>query len=262
VNVVHQSTLLFQALDEQIRQFELARRPGGRRIFSSGYAALDRALPHQGLSRGSLVEWLAAEHGSGATTLALAAARQACGQSHAFVVVDGGRCFYPPAAVGLGIDSERLVLVRPDNQEDLWWAIDQSLRCEGVGAVLCWPQKLDDHTFRRWQLAAEASGAVGLLVRPEQARREPSWAELRLLVTPRPAAGTHLGMARRVTVRIVRSRGGAMNAPIELDLHAAPDSNDLEPGHEPHCLPATSALAAAAIGLGSAGVERPAGGAL
>jgi protein ImuA len=261
VNVVHSSTSIFQTLDEQIRQFELARRRGERRIFSSGYPALDRRLPHQGMSRGSLVEWLAAEHGSGAATLALSAARQACGEGQPLVVVDRARGFYPPAAVGLGIDPQRLVLVRPDNPLDELWAIDQSLRCEGVGAVLCWPQKLDDHTFRRWQLAAEASGAVGLLIRPSRAQREPSWAELRLLITPQPSAEAG-GLARRVSINILRLRGAGLASAIELELHADPNPNDREPGHEPHRLPSASALAAAAIGPSAAGVERPAGGAL
>jgi protein ImuA len=262
VNVVHHPAAIFQALDEQIRQFEAARRPRGRQMVSSGYPSLDRALPQGGLIRGSLVEWLAAGHGSGAATLALAAACQACGESRTLVVVDRQRSFYPPAAVDLGMDAARLVLVRPDNSPDELWAIDQSLRCEGVGAVLCWLEKLDDHTFRRWQLAAEASGALGLLVRSRQAEREPSWAELRFRVTPRSTIGVHRGLARRVVVQLLRSRGLGRAVTVELELPAETNSHEGEPGHEPYRLPPAAALASAAIGLGSTGVERPDRGAL
>jgi hypothetical protein len=43
--------------------------------------------------------------------------------------------------------------------------------------------------MRRWQLAAAASGAVGLFVRPRTALGEPSWAEARIAVMPQ-AGGT------------------------------------------------------------------------
>ena len=131
---------------------------------------------------------MAAVPGSGATLLALGTAREACGEGRILVVVDRRREFYPPAAAGLGWSLEQIVIVRPDNAADEAWAMDQALRSPGVGAVLGWPQKLDDHTFRRWQLAAEASGALGLLVRPAAAHTQPSWAEVKLLITPRSEA--------------------------------------------------------------------------
>jgi hypothetical protein len=45
--------------------------------------------------------------------------------------------------------------------------------------------------MRRWQLAAAASGAVGLFVRPRTTLGEPSWAEARIAVSP------HCSGARR-----------------------------------------------------------------
>src|SRR5690606_24383048 len=101
---------------------------------------------------------------------------------------------------------------------------------------------------RRWQLAAEASGALGLLIRPQQAKREPSWAELRLLVTPCPTAGASHGLGRRVSIRVLRWRGSSMSDPIELELHPEPNRHDPEHDHEPYRLSGASALAAAATG--------------
>lgn len=247
-----------RALNEQIQRFERARRGNvATDRISSGYLELDRWLPDRGLSRGILVEWLASQRGSGAVTLALTTARQACAHDRSLIVVDRTNSFYPPAALGLGIDNARLVLVRPDNDEDEAWAVDQSLRCEGVGAVLCWPQRLDDHTFRRWQLAAESSGAIGLLIRSEQARREPTWADVRLLVTPRPSAS-----AWRVGLTALRCRGASALPDIELELDAAFQEKDSESCHEPYRMPLAPSLAAAATGFGSPRAERPASGAV
>jgi hypothetical protein len=58
---------------------------------------------------------------------------------------------------------------------------------------------------RRWQLAADIGGGVGIFFRPASARREPAWADLRLLVTPR-AGGK--GETRQIRVDILYRRGG------------------------------------------------------
>jgi hypothetical protein len=216
---------LVQSLAEQMRQCETARRQNTSATISTGYAILDRALAG-GLSRGTLAEWLthdggsaaggsaaggSAAGGSGATTLALAAARQACGEAGTLVVVDRQRTFYPLAAVASGIDLSRLIVVRPQNDGDETWAIDQALRSGGASAVLAWPEKLDDHLFRRLQLAAEAGDALGLLVRPARAIAEASWAEVRWLVEPLPSFPARDGSApRRAAASLLRSPGRAV----------------------------------------------------
>jgi protein ImuA len=212
---------LIRALMEQMRQCETARRHSPEAAVSTGYAVLDRGLCG-GLHRGTLVEWLTHDGGSGATTLALKAARQACGEIGTLVVVDRRRTFYPLAAVACGLDLSRLLLVRPQHNRDETWAIDQALRSGGASAVLAWPEKLDDHLFRRLQLAAEAGDTLGLFLRPGRAMAEPSWAEVRWLVEPLPSMPSRDGVApRRVKLSLLRSSGGAaIHCPqfvLELD---------------------------------------------
>jgi protein ImuA len=208
---------LIQALRDQIARLEGARRPvdDGAAV-SSGCEPLDRLLPGRGFRRGTLVEWLAIGEGSGAETLALHAAREACRDGGALVVLDRAQQFYPPAAARLGIELERMILVRARNQADHAWALDQALRCPAVAAVLAWPEKLDEHTFRRLQLAVEQAGGLGLLVRPERVRHEPSWAEVRLLVEPRPAPAPEA--RRRLSVCLLRSPGGTSGRSVELEI--------------------------------------------
>lgn len=175
---------MVETLAEEVRRIEGTRRVAPAEVVSTGSQALDRLLPGGGFCRGSLVEWLAGSAASGAATLALYAAAQAARAGGAVVVIDEQASFYPPAALALGIDLEQLIVVRPAGKTDHHWAIDQVLRSRGVAAVWCSPGPSDDHTLRRWQLAAESSGVVGMLLRPAQARDEPSWAELRLGVAP------------------------------------------------------------------------------
>lgn len=156
-----------------------------------------------------------ATSGAGAVSLAVAVAcRLAAAPTSpkTIVVVDRGGWFHPPAVLPWLGDSRQLVVARPSHDDDEMWAIDQALRCRGVAAVVAWPRGVAGRSawggrepmpaggrrggtkpgsqwtvaMRRWQLAARASGAVGLLVRPAAVAREPSWAEVRLAVSPLP----------------------------------------------------------------------------
>ena len=192
------------------RQLEGVHRPLGP-SFSSGSGDLDRILPGHAFHKGTLVEYLA-DPGSGSTAMALITAREACREGGALVVIDRRRTFYPPAAVNLGIGSN-IVFVRPRTQKDQLWTLNQSLRCSGVGAVLCWPDQLDDRAYRSLQLAAEHGGTTGLFVRPISARGHPTWSEVQLLIETLPANGI-----RRLRVNLVRCRSGNAGASVELDL--------------------------------------------
>jgi protein ImuA len=65
----------------------------------------------------------------------------------------------------LGFDLRHVYLLRTRTQQDEIWAITQCLRCRGVGAVIAAPAKLSRIEARRLQLAAEAGGTVGILLR-------------------------------------------------------------------------------------------------
>jgi hypothetical protein len=157
---------------------------------------------------------------------------------------------------------EQLILVRPTSTEDHAWAMDQVLRTRGVAAVWALVEEQDDHTLRRWQLAAETSGALGLLVRPARVRDEPSWAELRLLVEP--ITGARLGRGRRVRVTLARSRAGPAGRAVEVEIPTPdvladelPDKQrhaDRRDGnHETRAVHLASSLAAAKAGRRSRG---------
>ena len=219
-----------ETLRRQIARLEQSRPRSGDRPISSGCGPLDWLLPGGGFRRGTLAEWLSAGQGSGAGTLALAAAREACRPiggrleqsptewaGRALVVLDRQREFCPSAACRLGIEPEDLIVVQAGSEADNRWALDQALRCPGVAAVLAWPERLDGRTFRRLQLAAEEGGGLGLLIRPPTARQEPSWADVRLLIEPLPA-GPLPSRKRQLRIHLLRCRGGTAGRSIDLEI--------------------------------------------
>lgn len=211
-------TALVAALRDKLGEI----RQDARSVVSTGALALDRLLPDSGLRRGALAEYLG--HGA---SLAFAAARAAC-HDGPLIVVDRERQLYPPA---WGIDLSQTVLLRPGNQADELWALDQSLRCPGVGAVVVQCAQLDSRDFRRLQLAAECGGTVGLLVRPVQHRGQPSWADVQWLVEPQPSPDRF-----RLRVELTRCRGGGAGRSVILELgdhHTWQEADDANPVYPP-----------------------------
>jgi protein ImuA len=209
-------SICLEELRRRIARLETARRPSGRAAVTSGSAALDDMLPEGGFRRGTLVEWLSVGEGTGAGTLALLAARETCRNGGSLVVLDRQREFYPPAAVRLGIELEQLLVVHAESAADHDWAMDQALRSPAVAAVLSWPQRLDGRTFRRWQLAVEQGGGLGLLLRPAAARADPSWADTRLLVEPQ--SNTWPSRARILRIVLLRCRGRTDGRSVNVEL--------------------------------------------
>ncbi len=179
------------ALRRQLQGMERTHLPRDRRCVTSGFQILDQVLPQGGLEAGSLVEWLSGGPGCGTLPLALQMARQVCGEDGLLVIVDRSKRFYPPALEAWGFSLQRLLWVRPESVEDERWAVDQALRCSGASAVWCSMGALDSRWLRRFQLAAESGGTLGLLERPLSAQGQPSWADLQIVSRPQHRPRPH-----------------------------------------------------------------------
>jgi len=97
-------------------------------------------------------------------------------------------------------------MVRAETESEWKWAVEQVLRSRAVDVVLTWAGGLEDRVFRRWQLAAERGGGVGMLVRPREVVQDASWASLRVLVGGRGGGGESVpsDRGRSWSVRVLR----------------------------------------------------------
>lgn len=109
---------------------------------------------------------------------------------------------YAPALAAHGIASERHLLIRRLDAEQLLWAGEQTLRSGHCAAVLFWPPPLSFGQLRRLQLAAEQGDCLGVLFRPQQADAQASPAALRLCVEPDTAG------AGAFRLRVLKRQGG------------------------------------------------------
>ncbi len=224
---------LVAQLSREVKRIEVAGRvkPNqlGRRsaVFSSGCSLVDGCLPYGGYESGTIIEYLQNTAGSGATTLAMSAAREALAVTDRFcIVVDWRQQFYPPAAAAMGLDLKRIIIVRPTTLADRLWAIDQALRSPSIVAVIAEIEQLDDHAARRLQLAAESGGGLGLLIRSSQ-RQHPSWAEIQWLVRPLVQSANAPMAHRPLQLELLRVRGGQHGSRVNIQVNAT--TGRLEP---------------------------------
>ena len=137
-------------------------------------------LPGWNLRPGGIVEWLAASRPSREPWLPPSSCGRNCGPHGESwpSSIPPRSVMYPRFRVGASV-RDKDPLVRPNSQLEACWAISNAF-----GVPACPPcgrgsSRLSPRIRRRWQFAAEVGGGVGIIFRPETARREPVWADLR-----------------------------------------------------------------------------------
>jgi protein ImuA len=125
--------------------------------------AIDQRLPGGGLARAAVHEVLAADPGAAAGFCGLLLARA----RGTVLWIAAEQDAWPPGLARFGLSPADLVLVQAPRRQDALWAMEESLRCPGVAGALLAVNGLDLTAARRLQLAAEAGGAIGLLLCPD-----------------------------------------------------------------------------------------------
>lgn len=175
---------------------------------ATGFTLLDEALPGGGWPGAALSEILHAVEGIGEMRLAWPALARLSQAGERIVLVSPPHQPFAPAWQAAGIVLERLHVVNAVQSRDALWAAEQCLRSGSCGAVLCWPQRVDDRALRRLQVAAETGHTLALAWRAMETARNPSPAALRVAVDAAPSA-----------LRVLKCRGGIPPArPIPFAL--------------------------------------------
>ncbi len=172
------------SLREKVRRLERAHsvQRAGKTAVPLGLPAVDALLPEGGLLTGALHEVEAGPAPSGRVAAhdgaALGFAAHLMGR---FAARTPGTLLWcrrpsgvfdaPPYAPALAtwFDPARLLMVTARRDEDVFWAMEEGLRCPGIAAVLGETRAADAIAGRRLSLAAEKSGVPALLLRPQPA---------------------------------------------------------------------------------------------
>lgn len=188
---------------------------------ASGFASLDRELPGGGWPKAVLTELLTDEEGIGELFLLVPALRRLAQTGERIVLVASPHVPYAPAFAGQGIDPTRVIVVEAAEDRQRWWAAEQVLRSRSAGALLFWPKTLADQRARRLQLAAQGGKALAFLFATTARAAQPSPAPLRLKLSL---------SGERLSIDILKRRGGVVSVPVLLDVAGQRSANTLERG--------------------------------
>lgn len=224
-------------LREQVRRLERAHsvQRAGQSAVPLGLPTIDALLPEGGLLTGALHEIEAGPSPSGRVAahdgaalgfaahmlgrFAEAALRRHRPGTLLWCRRPSGVFDAPPYAPALSawFDPARLLLVTARRDDDVFWVLEEGLRCPGVTAVLGETRAADPTAGRRLSLAAEKAGIPALLLRSQPAPPQ-SVCVTRWRVASAPSRSTpglrDLG-APRWQIELRRNRFGAV-ANVEI----------------------------------------------
>ncbi len=81
------------------------------------------------------------------------------------VWISAQRKIFPPALKSYGISPEQFIFIGLKKDKEIQWAMEEALKCKGLGIVLAEMQELDFTSSRRLQLAVEKSRVTGFVFR-------------------------------------------------------------------------------------------------
>jgi protein ImuA len=197
--------------------------------FRTGFPAIDHLLPGGVFAKGAIHELLS-QPGQPrplffATLLARTAMlvkdketrrpgdKERATEGRVGVWCDPQGQIYPPAVAAAGIPLEQLLFLRPRTPADQIWAVAECLRCRGVSVTLAQLGRLSRIETRKLQLAAEAGGGVGLLLRPFGSISSEYAAATRWLVEPSPGERT----VQRWRLQLIHGHGGRVGQSVILE---------------------------------------------
>ena len=211
---------------------ELGARPSGPiPTLQFGLSEIDDVLPSGGLALGAVHE----VYGGGADLIHGAAAVAFIGgvvarTSGPVIWILDRKDLFAPALAGVGVHPDRVIYVETGDSKTALLVVEESLRHVGLAVVVGEISgKVNLTESRRLQLAAEASGGLGLLLRrprrlAQDHTEEPTAARTRWRVTAMPSgpalpwSPSTPGLARaRWRLELLRCRGGE---PRTFDVEA------------------------------------------
>lgn len=160
-----------------------------------GISEIDRALPEAGLAGSAVHELL----GNAATVLAVLLAARCEGPVLWCLGAARREEPYGPGLAALGLDPERLILARCRDAKEMLWTMEEGLRSPAPAVVIAEPEaNVGLIESRRLQLAAEAGGTLGLILREDggTGRLAPSAVSSRWQVDAAAGGGWHVALRR------------------------------------------------------------------
>ncbi|WP_205686416.1 ImuA family protein [Chitinophaga parva] len=101
--------------------------------------------------------------------------------------ISAARTLFPPALLGFNIQPDKVIFIDLLYDKDVLWAMEEALKCGGLGAVVGEMREISFTASRRLQLAIEQSGIMGFVLRHRPRNLNPIASLSRWEVRPLPS---------------------------------------------------------------------------
>lgn len=160
-------SLIIERLKRDILPLQGYQPVGGNKDFDSGLGIINQAFPQNRFPLGAIHEFFCFKREDVSATAGfisgiLAAIIKKTGVA---IWISERTSIFPSALTQFGLLPENLLFVHAAKEADRLWAIEESLKCTGLSAVIAETKELGFTASRRLQLAVEKSGATGFIIR-------------------------------------------------------------------------------------------------
>lgn len=141
-------------------------KPSNARMTDAGLGPITEAMPNAAFPLGAVHEFLTAKTEDAAATTGFISGLLASlmGSSGTVLWISSGRMIFPPALKTFGVQPDRVIFIDLPSEKEVMWAIDESLKCAGLSAVVGEVKEISFKASRRLQLAVEQSQVTGFVI--------------------------------------------------------------------------------------------------
>jgi protein ImuA len=164
--VIQANTHIISDLRADILRLE-GFRPAGNSNVDTGLGAIVRAFPNSTFPVGAVHEFLSTAKEDMAATTGFISSLLATlmGNKGTAIWISTSRTLFPPALKVFGIEPDRIIFIDLKKENDVLWAMDESLKCGALTAVVGEMQNISFTESRRLQLSVEQSQVTGFILR-------------------------------------------------------------------------------------------------
>lgn len=132
-----------------------------------GLDLLENAFPNSHFTLGAIHEFISTRHEESSATCGFISGILAAIMQHAgaAIWISTEQRIFPPALKAFSLSPERFIFISLKKENDILWALEESLKCEGLSAVIAEVSELSFTASRRLQLAVEKSRVTGFILR-------------------------------------------------------------------------------------------------
>ena len=154
-----------------------------------GLGPLEEAFPNGVFPTGTIHELICPtiEHAAATGGLIGGLLNALMNQGGVCLWISTSRRLFPASLNAFNVEPDRVIFIDLQREKDVLWAMEESLKCEGLAAVVAEIREISFAQSRRLQLAVESSKVTGFLLRNDPRKLNTTTCVARWQVTPMPS---------------------------------------------------------------------------